>query len=162
VKERLYLFLLQKREEAALQYAITSPTVKLVDQAYTNPGPIAPKSKIIYLAALILGGLIPFGILYLKFLFDTKISSVEDIKRLLYNIPVIAEITDLGKSEKKLVEANDLSVLAESFRILRTNLTFLKPNNIPAGTAEVIFVTSSIKGEGKTFTTLNMAHTLAA
>lgn len=163
VKERLYLFLLQKREEAALKYAITSPTIKLVDAAYSAPTPIAPKSKIIYLAALILGGLIPFGILYLKFIFDTKLAGREDVKRVLPEIPIVAEIPMIGKNDDKLVKANDHSVLAESFRMLRTNLAFIHPvKGMKNQLGKVVFVTSTIKGEGKTFTALNMAHTLAA
>ncbi len=159
IKETLYLFLLQKREEAALKYATTPPTIKVVDYAYTNPIPIAPKKKIIYLAALILGLLIPFGILYVKFLLDTKINSKEVIERQLPELPVLAEIPEIDKNTHKLIKKNDRSVLAEAFRILRTNLFFF--NGHDKSTAKVVYVTSTTKGEGKTFTALNMANSLA-
>ncbi len=162
IKEKLYLFLLQKREEAALQYATTSPSIKVVDYAYSNPIPVSPKKKLIYLAALILGALIPFGILYIKFLLDTKIGTREDIERVLPNTPVLAEVPELDKNANKLIKKNDLSVLAEAFRILRTNLGYFKAKSDQAHQSQVIFVTSTIKGEGKTFTALNTAHALAA
>src|SRR5699024_4422962 len=163
VKERLYLFLLQKREEAALEYAITSPTIKLVDEAYTKSAPVAPKSKIIYLAGMILGGVIPFGVLYVRFLFDTKIEGREEVKRAIAPTPVIGEIPLIDKKHAKLVVENDRSILAEAFRILRTNLKFLENSKKSAeNVGRTIFVTSSIKGEGKTLTSLNLAHTLVA
>lgn len=162
VKEKLYLFLLQKREQAALQYATTAPSIKVVDFAYTNPIAISPKKKIIFLAALILGGLIPFGLLYLRFLFDTKVKSKEDIERVLPNVPILAEIPQLSKSVDKLITQNDRSNLAEAFRILRTNLSFIKGKLIRKPGAKTIFVTSTIKGEGKTFVALNTAHALAS
>lgn len=163
IKEKLYLFLLQKREEAALQYATTSPTIKVVDFAYTNPSPVAPKKRIIYLAALIFGFLVPFGILYLRFLFDTKISEKEQVKRILGDTPIFSEIPELTKNAPKLIVKNDRSVLAEAFRILRTNLSFFKSKELQESErGEIVFVTSTIKGEGKTFAALNMANTLAS
>ncbi len=161
VKESLYLFLLQKREEAALQYAQTAPSVKVVDYAYTRPGPVAPVTQQTYLIALALGLFIPFGILYLKFLFDSKIRGQDDIQRELPDIPVLAEIPILGRKEKKLIGHNDQSILAEAFRVLRTNLNFYNVNAKDSKMGQVVMVTSSIKGEGKTFTVMNLAHSLA-
>lgn len=159
LKEKLYLFLLQKREEAALKYATTPPSIKVVDYAYTDPAPVAPKKKIILLAAIILGALVPFGFIYLKFLFDTKIHSKDQIEERLPDIPVLGEIPEIADGQQKLITRNDHSVLAESFRILRTNLSFFMPKK--KGEPEVLFVTSTTKGEGKTFVALNIANTLA-
>lgn len=160
IKERLYLFLLQRREEAALSYAITAPTVKIVDYAYTNQQPVAPKKRIVLLAALVLGLLIPFGIVYLIFLLDTKVHAKDDLQRILHNIPVVGEIPQLSQDSHKLIKPNDRSVLAEAFRILRTNLKFL---DAKAGiSAKVVFVTSTTKGEGKTFVSTNLANILAS
>lgn len=161
IKERLYLFLLQKREEAALVHATTGPVIKVVDYAYTSPIPVSPKTKIIYLAALIVGVLIPFGVLYVRFLLDTKLSSKEQVKRVMPNIPIVAEIPQLESgSSKNLLKANDRSVVAEAFRILRTNLSYVKKKE--SDKAQVIFVTSSTKGEGKTFVSINLSCTLAS
>lgn len=157
IKERLYLFLLQKREEAALSYAITSPTIKIVDYAYTNTRPVAPKKKIIILAGLMIGFLLPFGILYLKFLFKTSVASREDLENYAgRQIPIIGEIPLLGNNQSKLITKSDQSILAESFRIIRTNIISQFKRN-GAEHDKVIFVTSSIKGEGKTFTALNLS-----
>lgn len=162
VKEKLFLFLLQKREEATLTYAITSPVIKVVDFAYTQPDPVSPKKKIFALAALILGLIIPFGILYLKFLLDTKLNSAETIKQELPDIPVVGEIPLTNGSDFNMITPTDRSPLAESFRILRTNINFI---NLTAAKDkkdnQVIYVTSSTKGEGKTFASINLASVTA-
>ena len=72
IKETLYLFLLQKGEEAQVSFAVTEPSIKVVEYAISNKDPISPKSKIIYLSSIAIGLLIPFLILYLIFLFDNK------------------------------------------------------------------------------------------
>lgn len=160
IKESLYLFLLQKREEASVAKAITSPSIKVVDYAMTNYIPIAPKRSIIYLAALLIGLLIPFGIVYTLFLLDTKIHSRLDFDRLSPNIPVVAEIPFIIE-DQRIITKNDRSVLAESFRILRTNINYLVPIK-KEGECPVIYTCSSIKGEGKTFVSLNLALTLSS
>ena len=93
IKETLYLFLLQKREEASINLAVTEPTVKIVEYALTGRLPIAPKTKIVYLAALVLGLLIPFGVVYLMYLLDTKVHTKEDLKVFWF---LIAEILIFG------------------------------------------------------------------
>lgn len=160
IKESLYLFLLQKREEASVAKAITSPSIKVVDYAMTNYTPIAPKRSIIYLAALLIGLLIPFGIVYTLFLLDTKIHSRLDFDRLSPNIPVVAEIPFIVE-DQRIITKNDRSVLAESFRILRTNINYLVPIK-KEGECPIIYTCSSIKGEGKTFVSLNLALTLSS
>lgn len=159
IKEQLYLFLLQKREEAAMRYAITAPIIKVVDYAYSS-GAVAPNREMVYVVAIIVSLIIPFSILYLMFLFDTKIRSREDIEIRLPDIPIMAEIPFV-RQDKKLIEANDRSNLAEAFRILRTNLMFFKADASREGKGKVIFSTSTIKGEGKTFVALNIAHSIA-
>jgi capsular exopolysaccharide synthesis family protein len=126
----------------------------------TNYIPIAPKRSIIYLAALLIGLLIPFGIVYILFLLDTKIHGKLDFDRLSPNIPVVAEIPFIDE-ENRIITKNDRSVLAESFRILRTNINYLIPLK-KEGECPIIFTSSSIKGEGKTFVSLNLALTLSS
>lgn len=161
VKERLYVFLLQKREEAALSYAVTAPTIKIVDYAYTNSSPVSPQARIIILGSVILGLGVPFGILYLFFMLKTSIENREQLERLLSGIPLIGEIPHLANSQEKLIIKSDQSILAESFRILRTNL-FHNFNQKNTEKGKIIFVTSSIKGEGKTFTAVNLASIIAS
>jgi tyrosine-protein kinase Etk/Wzc len=161
IKEALYLFLLQKREETSLSLAVTAPKAKIVDSAYSLDEPVSPKRKMIFLAALILGLLVPFIFIYLKHLLSNKVFSQADMKNAIKAIPLVGEVPKMSKKDNQLVEVNDRSVLAESFRILHTNLQYLLVNsgNNPGG--NTLFVTSSVKGEGKTFTAFNLALTLA-
>ena len=163
IKERLYLFLLQKREEAALSYAITSPSLKIVDYAYTSGAPISPKKQMFFLAAIVLGLLIPAGVLYIYFLLKTTVEHRQDVEHGLKDIAILGEVPQISKSVSKVIHENDSSVLAEAFRILKTNLLFsIKRNQISREQGVVVFVTSSIKGEGKTFTAVNLSKILAS
>ncbi|MEO2058734.1 MAG: polysaccharide biosynthesis tyrosine autokinase [Mesonia sp.] len=166
IKERLYVFLLQKREEAALSYAITSPTIKIVDFAYTGSTPISPKRNMILLGAFLIGLGLPFSFLYLKFLLDTKVNNRAEIEKELTGLSVFGEVPQLSNSQSKMLKRNDQSALAEAFRIFRTNLLhqlkFSKNHDPATGNSKVIYVTSSIKGEGKTFTANNLARVIAS
>lgn len=161
IKEALYLFLLQKREEAEVSYAVTEPSIKVVEYAITDKIPVSPKPKIIYLGALLLGLLVPFGVLYLLFLFDTKIYSKDDLLELNIGAPIIAEIPEIVEQSNKMIESSkERSVLAESFRVLSSNLNFILPKETKGG--KVIMNTSTVKGEGKTFSALNLALTYSS
>ncbi|SDL80649.1 capsular exopolysaccharide family [Salinimicrobium catena] len=161
IKEALYLFLLQKREETSLSLAVTAPKAKIVDAAYSTNEPISPKPKIILLAALILGLLIPFLYIYLKQLLNNKIQSRADIEEVTTEIPIVGEIPSIGKKDSEMVLENDRSVLGESFRILHTNLQYLLAGAADKDGGNSICVTSTVKGEGKTFVAYNFALTLA-
>lgn len=161
IKEALYLFLLEKREENSLSLAVTAPKAKIVDSAYSDSTPVSPKSKIILLAALILGLLIPFLIIYIKNLLNNKVTDRTDIENTTKEIPIVGEIPRIARKESDLISVNDRSVLAEAFRIMVTNLQYLL---VGAGDKEKgikLFVTSTVKGEGKTFIAFNLAITLA-
>ena len=160
IKEALYLFLLQKREETAISLAVTTPKAKIVDRAYSSLKPVSPKPKIVYLGSLVAGLLIPFLFVYTRNLLDTKIHNRSDIENALPGIPILGEIPQINSKESDLIETNDRSMLAESFRILRTNLSYFTKTK--EGSKQVIYVTSTIKGEGKTFTSFNLGLTLTS
>ena len=158
VKEELYLYLLQKREETAISLAATAPNARVIDVAKASNTPVSPKKSIIYLASLLLGLLIPFGFFYVQDLLDTKVQTRFDITD-KFNIPFLGDIPR-ALTPNQVFNANDRSSAAEALRIVRTNLDFML-NEVPVGDAKTIFVTSTIPGEGKTFLSVNLASTFS-
>ncbi|WP_081212179.1 GumC family protein [Salegentibacter sediminis] len=161
IKEALYLFLLEKREENSLSLAVTAPKAKIVDRAYSGNEPVSPKSKIVLLAALILGLLVPFLFIYIRNLLNNKITDRTDIENASKDIPIVGEIPRIAKKESDLITVNDRSVLSESFRIMVTNLQYLLVNSLDREKGVKLFVTSTVKGEGKTFIAFNLGITFA-
>ncbi|WP_035647871.1 tyrosine-protein kinase [Flavobacterium sp. ASV13] len=158
VKEELYLYLLQKREETAISLSATEPNARVIDAAKAEKDPISPKKKIIYLAGMLLGLLVPFGVIYGNALLDTKIKSKLDLEGktqipFIGDVPTSDDIAELIKSESRTSSA-------EAIRIVRTNLEFML-TKVPEGIAKTIFVTSTFPSEGKTFISVNLAATFA-
>jgi len=161
IKESLYLFLLQKREEAEVSFAVTEPKIKVIEFALSSDVPIFPKKQIIFPLVLLIGLLIPFGVLYFVFMFDTKIHSRDDIESHNSSLNVLGEIPffDLNETEKLFADPSARSIVSESFRMLMSNTRYLfKDSN----KSNVILVTSSIKGEGKTLSALNLSLSFAS
>ena len=163
IKESLYLFLLQKREEAEVSFAVTEPTIKVIEYALTSEHPISPKKQITFISALLIGILIPFVSIYLILLFNTKIQLKQEIDELNIGASVIGEIPFIDNENTRLFQnPKDRNVLAESFRILSSNVKYLLPENTGTTDAKVILSTSSIKGEGKSFVALNISLALSS
>lgn len=158
VKEELYLYLLQKREETAIFLAATEPNARVVDVAKGSMSPVAPKKNIIYLGALVLGILVPFGIIYLMDLLDTKIKSRLDLEGKTL-IPFIGDVPT-SDTPSQLIQSESRTSSAEALRIIRTNLEFMV-SKVPEGQAKTIFLTSTFPKEGKTFVSANLAATFA-
>jgi len=161
IKESLYLYLLQKREENTLELSVTGPKAKIVDSASSSGGTITPSPKIILGAAVILGLLLPFLVIRGKELLNDKIQTREDLEKINKDIPIVGELPNIGKKDNELIQENDRSVLSEAFRILSANLQYLKVDNQTPNRGTSIFVTSTLQGEGKTFVATNLALTLA-
>ncbi len=160
VKEQLYLYLLQKREEAEITSHITVPNSRVIDRASTlGSYPVSPNKQSIYLMAVFLSFLLPFLGIYLVELLNTKVRYRSDIEAAL-SVPILGSIPKAKKKQKIVIEEKSREPISEAFRILRTNLDFLMAG-VKKDTAKVIFVTSSVSGEGKTFISANLAKTLA-
>lgn len=158
VKEALYLYLLQKREETALTLAATEQSAKVIDSSYFSGIPVSPKKSMIYLIALVIGLAIPAAIIYLQELLNTKIKSRLDIEKRLA-IPFLGDVPK-SDSHEEMINTNSRSGSAEAIRIVRTNLEFMLTGT-STERGKVIFVTSTIPGEGKTFISVNLAGTIA-
>lgn len=159
IKESLYLYLLQKREENQITLTANVSNTKVIDYAYTNQIPISPKSNIIYLAAFIISILFPAGIIYLFNLLNTKVRSSKDVEHV--DLPIIGTIPEVQKKSLDQVVfslENPHSYVAESIRMLRTNLSFMTNMDEKS---KVLLVTSTIPNEGKTLISINIAHSFA-
>lgn len=157
IKESLYLYLLQKREETAITLGMSAPNAKIIDMAYTFSEPVSPKKKIIYLAAILLGLFVPVSYIYAKDLIDTKIHTKDDLIKHL-SAPYIGDIPK-SSNKTRLIKKVDYSPKAEAFRIIRTNASFmLQEIDKPCKT---IFVTSTTSQEGKSHTSINLASSFS-
>jgi capsular exopolysaccharide synthesis family protein len=156
IKEKLYLYLLQKREESAISRAAAIGKSAIVDKAKTG-GPINLKNTNVYMLALFAGLGLPLLIVYLMDLLNDRVTTREEILKFT-DVPIIGEITHFKGKERKIVSGKTRGILPEQFRIVRTNLRYFLQKDKP-GTC--ILVTSTMPGEGKTFISINLAAVLA-
>lgn len=161
-KEELFLYLQKKSMEAQIAFTSASPKSMVVDAAYApSTTPVSPKKPIMYLAFLIGGLLLPFSVIYGNELLNNKITNKTGLESLVKGIPILAEIPRLSKKQSKLISLDDRTVLSESLRILRTNIDYLVKSKKTSGKNNVIYITSSVSGEGKTFLASNLAMVYA-
>jgi len=156
IKENLFLYLLQKREETALSEAITTAKTRTIDRARVSKFPVYPKRKLIISMSMVLGLIIPFLLVLISGLFEYKIQDEESIKQLT-SIPILGRISFEKGAENIVVKHGNRSAINEMFRLLRTNLNFINHNK----EKQTIMFTSSVSGEGKTFIAINLGITLA-
>ena len=179
VKEELYLFLLQKREENELSQAFTAYNTQLIEPAHGSWKPVEPVAQTIYLYALLLGLAVPTVFIALNELLQTSVRSREDLK--LLTIPFAGEIPQADgkkrgrigrfldqvfpkrkkwrdkKNEKNpqvLVAEKNRNVMNEAFRVVRSNLEFLLGFD---ASHKVVMLTSLSPGSGKTFISANLS-----
>lgn len=157
IKEGLYLYLLQKREETALAYASTITDSRLIDAPSASINSIKPKKLLIWSGAMIAGLIIPVLLINLIFLLNNTIQTKEDIEK-VGGISILGEIGVLkvDPGQNAIVTITSRSAVAEQFRALRTNLQYLGD-----GSCRTLMFTSSIGGEGKSFVSVNLAASLA-
>ena len=168
VKESLYLFLLQKREENELSQAFTAYNTRIITPPTGSMIPTAPVKKNIILVAIALGILIPVVIIFIRENMNTKIRGRKDLESL--SIPFVGEIPLSDGSKKKnseqapkkiIIRQGNRDIINEAFRVLRTNLEFILDAKSDKDKASVTLVTSFNPGSGKTFLTMNTAATFA-
>lgn len=163
IKESLFLLLLQKREEAAINFAVIKPSIKVIDFASSSLNPVFPNKIFIIILSIVVGLLLPFSVLFLWFKTDNKIHTREDVMKLVENIPILSEVPHIDKKEffEVLTKSTTRNPLAESIRMLLANLKFVMVDTNNKN-SKVILVTSSIKGEGKTLISTNVSSALAS
>ena len=171
VKEALYLFLLQKREENELSQAFTAYNTRVISEPSGNLSPVAPRRNVILLIAFAIGLAIPLAFIYFREATNTKVRGRKDLDEL--NVPFLGEIPQYrGKSKHRwwqvkrpaeqrrvVVKPGKRDVINEAFRVLRTNIEFVSQNN--PGNANVILMTSFNMGSGKSFLSINIAKSFA-
>ena len=161
VKESLYLFLLQKREENELSQAFTAYNTEIIQRPTGSSSPTTPVKSRILMVAFVLGLALPFGATFVLESLNTRVRGRKDIESL--NIPFMGEIPDdkPAKGDKQIsrivVKPGKRNVINEAFRVLRTNLGFLSQKD----SGNVLMVTSFNPGSGKTFISMNTAVSLA-
>ena len=156
IKAGLYLMLLQKREENAITLAATANNAKIIDEALADDNPVSPKRLMIYLASLVVGMGLPVGIIYLIGLTKFKIEGRVDVEKLAL-LPVVGDIPLADEKAGSIaVFENKNNLMSETFRNVRTNLQFMLEKG-----RNVILVTSTISGEGKSFVSANLAISLS-
>lgn len=174
VKESLYLYLLQRREENELSQAFTAYNTRVITPPMGDGSPVAPSARNVMLVAFVLGLLIPAGGVYLSEMFNTRVRGRKDLECL--TIPFAGEIPLSYKRRSGLallrkardnerdrrvvvVKKNSNNTINEAFRVIRTNLELMTDVSTSGG--RTIMVTSANPGSGKTFITMNLATTLA-
>lgn len=168
VKESLYLFLLQKREENELSQAFTAYNTRIINQPSGSMAPVSPKSRTILLLAFLIGLIIPVAVIFLLELLNTRIRSRKDLEWL--SVPFIGEIPLSYKKDRHLIrkwkkkeEKREIVVrekkrnmINEAFRVVRTNFEFILGKD-----SRVVMFTSMNQGSGKTFISMNLAMSFA-
>jgi len=156
IKEELYIYLLQKREEAGLINSAKLMESRIVDEAHYGYSQ-SPSSSITYALAFILGIMFPAGILFAKDALNNKINNFQDIQNAVL-VPILGELSYQKNVPKEFIFGGSRNMIAEQFRILRTKLHHI---NGKAGNGKVIMVTSGIPGEGKSMVACNLGAVMA-
>ncbi len=155
IKQSLYLYLLQKKEESALSLAASVSNLRVIDLPISK-GPVSPVKTNVYAYSLLLGLFLPFLGLYLKNLFSKKVELRSEVEGLT-NTPILGEICHDKSGNVVVAQPNERTPIAEMFRLLRSNMRF----SMAGKENKVILITSSMSEEGKTFLSINLAATLA-
>lgn len=157
LNDAIYTFLLQKRSEAQIAKASSMPDYEIVDPAISAMVyPVWPKSKLNYLLALFIGLLLPASFIMLKDFFNNKLVDTEEVEQLA-NYPILGRVFHSYHRSRLVVNDHPNSSVTESFRSIRTNFQFFSGG----GKKQIVLITSTSSGEGKTFCSMNLASVFA-
>lgn len=156
VNENIYVYLLQKRAEAEISKAANIPSNSIIDVARPAEQPVSPKKPMILLIGLILGLIIPIGIITARDFLNNKIMDLKELEAMI-SVPVIGAVGRNKNPKSKLLMENIKSPMAEAFRGLRSDISYLSSKE----KGLTILLTSTISGEGKTFASINLASVYA-
>ncbi len=152
VNEKIYSYLLEKRNESSIIKASTISSNRVIDKAELPDKPIKPKKKLILILGAVIGFILGMILAFMRYLLSDKIESKDEVEK-LSSIPLVGVIPHVNKhAENIIVSKEPKSAIAESFRSLRTNLQFMVKEE-----KKIIAITSTIAGEGKTFISVNLA-----
>ena len=156
IKAGLYMMLLQKREENSIALAATADNAKIIDAATANDHPIAPNYSLVRMIAIVIGLLIPIVAITLVNFFRFRIEGHADVEKLT-TVSVVGDIPMADEKQGSIaVFENRNNLMSETFRNIRTNLQFMLEKE-----RNVVLVTSTISGEGKSFVSSNLAISLS-
>ncbi len=156
IKEALFLFLLQKKEEKYLNGAVVEPIAKLIDNVGSTGDPVSPNKPMFMLFFFIIGLVVPIIGVKISDLLRYQIACKEELEE-ISDVPVLGEIIKTDQVGNVIIQENNTDSFTELFRLLRTNLLFV----MDSSDKKVINMVSSVSGEGKTFVTINLAMSLA-
>ncbi|GAA4976525.1 GumC family protein [Algibacter aquimarinus] len=156
IKQNLYLYLLQKREEEALSISVPFSDTRIIETAKATGYPVNGGKMPVYMGALLFGLFVPFTWVFVKDKLNNKVRGKEDIEEVT-NRSILGKLASNITQEVVVVKEDSVTPIAELFRLMRHNLKFLSKGN----SSQVIMVTSGKQGEGKTFISINLAASLA-
>ena len=157
IKDNLFNFLLQKREETGLSLASNTADSRVINPARSSGAPIKPVISTLYLIFISIVLALPVAVIFIRDMLNNNIRRKSDISKNT-RVPIISQISESEDGGALTIITKPRSLVAEEIRALRTNLDFL----IPGNGCKVILFTSTVSGEGKSFISLNLGASLAS
>lgn len=157
IKNSLYTYLLQKREELAVTFAASIADTRTIDAAESTASPVKPVSSVIFALFGLVGLLVPTGFIAGRNALNTRVTRRNDVEGAT-QVPILGEVMHKRHRDVLVVGPQNRSVIAEQIRTIRTNLNLGRED---LGESQVVLFTSSISGEGKSFVSLNLGASLA-
>ncbi|EDM38324.1 putative tyrosine-protein kinase in cps region [Pedobacter sp. BAL39] len=157
VQTAIYHYLLQKREETQLSLSATIPTSEVVDDPAAVSIPAKPRVQVIYLMGIVLGLGFPAAIIFATRKLSNKVKDINDVPFQLGGARILGELSHKSIGSSIVVHEDRSTTISELFRFIRSNLDFMDTS----GQNQTLLVTSTTKGEGKTFFAINLGITLS-